>query len=156
MVYGVANGYFDSQKCLSAQRPCNYASVTVPLRDRRILQRNAIPPGQQAPWELANSSAIVDVGLKAGTTMDPFDVLPIKMPFKSQELYRYCMFMAGALEITLLTRSTVDFQSGAPFAVAPTDPKDDWFVSFSFISLFSFCFSVPSFFHIQQNSVRCT
>lgn len=88
--------------------------------------------------------------------MDPFDVLPIKMPFKSQELYRYCMFMAGALEIILLTRSTVDFQSGAPFAVTPPDPKDDWFVSFFFISLFSFCFAVPPFFHIQQDPVRCT
>ena len=140
MVHGVANHHFDSQKCLSAQRPCKYASVTIPLRDRRILQRNAISPGQQAPWELANSSAIVDVGLKADTVMDPFDVLPIKMPFKSQELYHYCMFMAGALEITSLTHSTVDYQSRGAFAVAPTDPKDDWYV---FLSL-SFLFQYPA------------
>lgn len=65
--------------------------------------------------------------------MDPFDVLPIKMPFKSQELYHYCMFMPGALHITPLTHYAADYQSGAAFAVAPTDPKDDWFV-ISFIS----------------------
>jgi hypothetical protein len=86
------NSYLGSQKCLTTQRSCQYAPVTIPLRDRRIVQRNAIPPGQQAPWEFANTSAIGGVGLTGSTSMDPFDVFPIKMPFKSQELYHYCMF----------------------------------------------------------------
>ncbi|KAJ5669125.1 hypothetical protein N7462_010195 [Penicillium macrosclerotiorum] len=73
------------------------------------MQKNAIPPGQQAPWALMNAPGVTSLKLAASTSMDPFDALPLKMPFKSQELYHYF------------------YQTGAAFAVAPSDPKDDCF-----------------------------
>lgn len=62
--------------------------------------------------------------------MDPFDTLPIKMPFKSKELYHYCESkpaISGAyLKYDSLTNASTVHQVGAAFAVASLDPKDDW------------------------------
>ncbi|KAL4952905.1 hypothetical protein BDW69DRAFT_166575 [Aspergillus filifer] len=63
-----------------------------------MMQKNAFPPGQQAPWALVAPQS---------TIIDPFDTLPVNMPFKSRELYHYF------------------YQTGAAFAVAPLDPKND-------------------------------
>ncbi|KAL2817714.1 hypothetical protein BDW59DRAFT_152516 [Aspergillus cavernicola] len=95
------------QTCLASKRSCNYSPTVIPLRDRRMLQRNALPPGQEAPWELMNTPGMTGRKLAASTAMDPFDTLPVKMPFKSRELYHYF------------------YQTGAAFAAAPSDPKDD-------------------------------
>ncbi|KAL4866474.1 hypothetical protein BDV12DRAFT_172856 [Aspergillus spectabilis] len=95
------------QRCLATRRSCNYAPTVVPLRDRRMLQGNALLPGQQAPWALMNTPSMTGRELAASTAMDPFDTLPMKMPFKSHELYHYF------------------YQTGAAFAAAPSDPKDD-------------------------------
>ncbi|OJJ60477.1 hypothetical protein ASPSYDRAFT_42220 [Aspergillus sydowii CBS 593.65] len=95
------------QACLAGNRSCNYAAPVIPLRDRRMLQKNALPPGQQAPWALAKADGMTGRKRAPGSAMDPFDILPIKMPFKSQELYHYF------------------YHTGAAFAVAPADPKDD-------------------------------
>ncbi|KAL2820271.1 hypothetical protein BJX63DRAFT_380349 [Aspergillus granulosus] len=96
------------QQCLASNRPCNYPLMVIPLRDRRMLQRNALPPGQQAPWALMNSTpGLTGRKVVGSTAMDPFDTLPVKMPFKSRELYHYF------------------YQTGAAFGVAPSDPKDD-------------------------------
>ncbi|KAL3469793.1 hypothetical protein BJX99DRAFT_240624 [Aspergillus californicus] len=92
------------QTCLASKRSCNYPAAVIPLRDRRMLKGNALPPGQQAPWALISTP---NRKLAASTAMDPFDTLPLKMPFRSRELYHYF------------------FQTGAAFAVAPSDPKDD-------------------------------
>ncbi|KAL4941391.1 hypothetical protein BDV06DRAFT_194550 [Aspergillus oleicola] len=86
------------QKCLVGSRSCHYPLAVIPLRDRRMMQRNALPPGQQAPWALVEPQS---------TIIDPFDSLPVNMPFKSRELYHYF------------------YQTGAAFAVAPLDPKND-------------------------------
>ncbi|KAL4919241.1 hypothetical protein BDW62DRAFT_179712 [Aspergillus aurantiobrunneus] len=95
------------QTCLAGKRQCTYLPAMVPLRDRRMLQRNELPPGQQAPWALMNTPGTTGPKLPASTAMDPFYTLPINMPFKSQELYHYF------------------YQAESGFAVAPSDPKHD-------------------------------
>ncbi|KAL3439974.1 hypothetical protein BJX65DRAFT_291310 [Aspergillus insuetus] len=95
------------QKCLDSNKPCNYAHAMIPLRDRRVLQKNALPPGQQAPWAVVETPGLTVKRLSASTAMDPFNSLPIKMPFRSRELYHYF------------------FQMGAALAVAPVDANDD-------------------------------
>ncbi|KAL2796268.1 hypothetical protein BJX66DRAFT_324199 [Aspergillus keveii] len=95
------------QKCLDGNKSCNYAHAVIPLRDRRVLQKNALPPGQQAPWALVETPGLTVRRLPASAALDPFDSLPIKMPYKSRELYHYF------------------YQTGAAFAVAPADANDD-------------------------------
>ncbi|KAL2847865.1 hypothetical protein BJY01DRAFT_163908 [Aspergillus pseudoustus] len=96
------------QTCLAGNRTCTYPSAVIPLRDRRVLQRDALPPGQQAPWASTDPSGSLMRRKSVGSTvMDPFETLPVKMLFKSRELYHYF------------------YQTGAAFAVAPPDPKDD-------------------------------
>ncbi|KAJ0423489.1 hypothetical protein BJY00DRAFT_278646 [Aspergillus carlsbadensis] len=95
------------QKCLDSNKLCNYPHAVIPLRDRRLLQRNALPPGQQVPWALAETPGLTVKRLPASTSIDPFDSLPIKMPFRSRELYHYF------------------YQTGAALAVAPSDANDD-------------------------------
>ncbi|KAL3487676.1 hypothetical protein BJX62DRAFT_227827 [Aspergillus germanicus] len=104
-----SNSYLNSQKCLDGNKLCNYAHAVIPLRDRRVLQKNALPPGQQAPWAFVETLdlGIKGLGLPASAAMDPFDSLPIKMPFRSRELYHYF------------------YQTGAALAVAPADANDD-------------------------------
>ncbi|KAL4795204.1 hypothetical protein BDV19DRAFT_363307 [Aspergillus venezuelensis] len=88
----------ECQKCLAGNRSCHYPLAVLPLRDRRMMQKNALPPGQQAPWALVQPQ---------NTIIDPFDTLPVDMPFKSWELYHYF------------------YQTGAAFSVTPPDPKND-------------------------------
>lgn len=107
----------------------------MPLRDRRILQKNAVPAGQQAPWALTGTSESHTIGsnLMTSWVIDPFDTLPIKMPFKSQELYHYCTFVLRSFEHSLLqslTNIISVYQCASAFSVAPSDPKDDWLVIF--------------------------
>ncbi|CEL04211.1 hypothetical protein ASPCAL05342 [Aspergillus calidoustus] len=102
-----ANDHPGSQKCLDSNKPCNYPHAVIPLRDRRVLQKNALPPGQQAPWAVVHTPGWSVKRLPASAAMDPFDSLPIKMPFRSRELYHYF------------------YQTGAAFSVAPADANDD-------------------------------
>ncbi|KAL5334974.1 hypothetical protein BJX70DRAFT_391011 [Aspergillus crustosus] len=94
------------QRCTTSSKSCSYVPV-IPLRDRRMLQGNALPPGQRAPWASANPPTMTSRALVGSTAMDPFDTLPLKMPFKSRELYHYF------------------HQTGSVFAVAPEEPKYD-------------------------------
>ncbi|KAL4968475.1 uncharacterized protein BDV14DRAFT_196780 [Aspergillus stella-maris] len=87
-----------SQICLVSNRSCHYPLAVIPLRDRRMMQKNALPPGQQAPWAFVQPQSAI---------IDPFDTLPVKTPFRSRELYHYF------------------YQTGAAFSVAPPDPKND-------------------------------
>ncbi|KAL3456229.1 hypothetical protein BJX64DRAFT_48157 [Aspergillus heterothallicus] len=93
--------------CRSGNRSCNYPPAVIPLRDRRILQKSGLPPGQQAPWALIDTQSLMRRRVPRSTAIDPFDALPLKMPYKSRELYHYF------------------YQTGAAFAVAPPNPKDD-------------------------------
>ncbi|KAL2865891.1 Zn(II)2Cys6 transcription factor domain-containing protein [Aspergillus lucknowensis] len=95
------------QKCLNSNKLCAYPPAVIPLRDRRVLQKNALPPGQQAPWALVETKGPTMKRLPASAVIDPFDSLPIKMPFRSQELYHYF------------------YQTGAAFSVAPSNANDD-------------------------------
>ncbi|KAL4895577.1 hypothetical protein BDV59DRAFT_174171 [Aspergillus ambiguus] len=95
------------QTCLASNRSCSYPLAVIPLRDRRMLQKNALPPGQLPPWAFAETQSLTRWRLPKSTIVDPFDTLPVKMPFKSQELYRYF------------------YQTGAAFVAAPLDPKND-------------------------------
>ncbi|KAL4875249.1 hypothetical protein BJY04DRAFT_202494 [Aspergillus karnatakaensis] len=94
------------QRCLTGNQTCQYAPIVIPLRERRMLQKQALLPGQQVPWALT-PHAMGGQKLLAANTMDPFDTLPIKMPFKSRELYHYF------------------YQAGTAFEVVPSDLKRD-------------------------------
>jgi hypothetical protein len=100
--------------CVSRKRPCSYAPVEVPVRERKSLEN--FLPGEQAPWAIGdglnqlslfspNKDGVgtvveasqeplmnVDVFLSPlpGHPLDPFDSLPIKLSFKSKELLHYC------------------------------------------------------------------
>ncbi|KAH8680498.1 hypothetical protein BX600DRAFT_5 [Xylariales sp. PMI_506] len=85
--------------CLRIQAPCEYPALDLPLRERRQ-QTNKGLPGELAPW---SSTSLIQASLdvktasvaciwqqaQLGEELDPFDCLPIKMPFKSKELLHY-------------------------------------------------------------------
>ncbi|VUC36575.1 unnamed protein product [Clonostachys rosea] len=102
--------------CLAKKKTCSYSPARVPLRDRRA---QALP-GQQTPWALPVSHShqtfsLVKEGssgkrgkhptgkrmmirrwkLPRSDAVDPFNVLPIKMPFKSKELLHYYHQVVG-------------------------------------------------------------
>ncbi|RFN45070.1 hypothetical protein FIE12Z_10688 [Fusarium flagelliforme] len=73
--------------CWVKNLPCSYVP-TVPLRERRAAAR----PGEQTPWVVQKSTAPSQISITAkpgSDFLDPFDVLPIKMPLKSKELLQY-------------------------------------------------------------------
>lgn len=79
---------------------CTYPpATTLPLRERRAHEK-AVIPGIQQPWSVAvpeansaRSGRVTPIRvplLLAETSIDPFGVLPIEMPYKSKELLKYC------------------------------------------------------------------
>ncbi|KAH8890060.1 hypothetical protein GQ53DRAFT_688840 [Thozetella sp. PMI_491] len=80
--------------CLNSKRRCEYVAIA-PLKERRQ-GPNSLLPGQQVPW-------VCQISIQ----VDPFDALPIRMPFRSKELLHYF------------------HQAGVAFGVAPDDPKED-------------------------------
>ncbi|KAH7193933.1 uncharacterized protein B0J16DRAFT_87117 [Fusarium flagelliforme] len=97
-------------RCTAKGEPCIY-QPKLPLRERR----GALGPGQHSPWSFDGSQVSTDspsrtrrtvsastnkltqnpLMLKAwhsglNRSLNPFDTLPINMPFKSLELLRYC------------------------------------------------------------------
>ncbi|KAM5345055.1 hypothetical protein ACJ41O_010917 [Fusarium nematophilum] len=111
--------------CLRSRRPraCEYPSPTIPLRDRRALEK--LPK----PWEeltfvtnkraLKQSEAMFSKGIMTDTihlTSDPFDCLAIDMPFKSKELFHY--FHQVNQELNLVTQD----QDNNCLSSATSDP----------------------------------
>lgn len=84
------NAYTDSKNCLTSRRKCKYLATGEPIQDRR-LQGKGLLPGQQAPWLARNDIDISSGQLARDSALDPFDVLPISMPYKSKHLLQYCV-----------------------------------------------------------------
>ncbi|KAH8648645.1 hypothetical protein BX600DRAFT_503018 [Xylariales sp. PMI_506] len=75
-------------RCVNGRWQCVYKEIDLPLRERRILSKTMLP-GQQVPW-----APDVDTGgsswkLVIGPPLDPFDTLPLHMPYRSRELFSY-------------------------------------------------------------------
>ncbi|KAL3595598.1 hypothetical protein FPOAC2_09944 [Fusarium poae] len=92
------------RNCVIKKLPCSYVP-TIPLRERRAAAR----PGEQTPWVIQKSTTLSPARMftRPGSDfLDPFDVLPIKMPLKSKELLHYFL------------------QSGATIGPLPVSPND--------------------------------
>ncbi|CAH0054377.1 unnamed protein product [Clonostachys solani] len=61
--------------CIKLGRACNYPAPALPLWDRRRLKSTL--PGVHIPWQVS------------GCPVDPFNSLPIEMPYKSRELLHH-------------------------------------------------------------------
>ncbi|KAH8882017.1 hypothetical protein GQ53DRAFT_465426 [Thozetella sp. PMI_491] len=67
--------------CMRISRECQYPDWGQDIVDRATKTKL---PGVQAPWQMGPVMALATVAVA-----DPFDTLPIEMPFRSMELLRY-------------------------------------------------------------------
>ncbi|KAI2611663.1 uncharacterized protein GGS25DRAFT_519975 [Hypoxylon fragiforme] len=77
----------------NANGPCDQI-VQIALTDKRLLL-----PGEQQPWVSCNNRPSSACQLARGAALDPFDALPIRMPFKSKELFHYFYQFGHSLKI---------------------------------------------------------
>ncbi|KAI5463580.1 hypothetical protein BGZ63DRAFT_195670 [Mariannaea sp. PMI_226] len=82
-------------RCIKAGRFCDFGIPNLPLRDRRALPL----PGQQAWFVHSNQLQPIfwHTPLESNS-IDPFESLEVKLPFKSKELLRYFHHSLDALE----------------------------------------------------------
>ncbi|KAH8651260.1 hypothetical protein BX600DRAFT_100788 [Xylariales sp. PMI_506] len=76
----------NSLNCKFSLRSCEYIT-TLPLREKRrqgVIQLT----GQYGPCLTQHVAIIPSYTFTFGTGMDPFDVLPLQMPFRSKELFQ--------------------------------------------------------------------
>ncbi|VUC26271.1 unnamed protein product [Clonostachys rosea] len=67
--------------CIKLGRTCTYLAPVLPLWDRRRLKSTL--PGVHIPWQVSTCP------------VDPFNSLPIEMPYKSRELLHHYVFVCG-------------------------------------------------------------
>ncbi|KAF5237871.1 hypothetical protein FANTH_10585 [Fusarium anthophilum] len=74
-------------RCVSAERTCEFADPSIPLRDRKAI----CLPGEQQPWIISQDTQPVTLFANSpfGKSVEPFDCLGLDMTLRSRELLYY-------------------------------------------------------------------
>ncbi len=75
----------DSTNCVTGPRACRYALFGEVAGNWGTKTKNL--PGIAAPWQILGPHVHM---LPGDTSADPFDTLPIEMPYQSRDLLSYC------------------------------------------------------------------
>ncbi|KIW03128.1 uncharacterized protein PV09_05770 [Verruconis gallopava] len=86
--------------CTNARRACKYSPLGLIVKTTATKTRL---PGVEAPWQLTPELS--------ASTLDPFDTLPIDMPFRSADLLRFFMQHKGPICSIVAPDRWLDFLS---------------------------------------------